>query len=366
MSDSSGAGWVLGAAVLTLGAIVVLVAVTGGAATGATAPVVHGSPANLTINPVNEVDHQPGEPNASYQIFATGEDAVEKDIERLSYAVIRYPAGDVSSCTAFSTAVFGVDRGNDDPGTKTDESLVSHQKESGHTTHDIYVEFYDKGDLGGSSTHLNRDDQIVAYDKDCYQNPSEPGWYQFTGKINGTAEDGSEVTVKVDSHYFYICDCSDRSEAESKLGPPPGAAGGPSDGSETKDTEATATATATATPEVNDASTATATATAAAQSTATASERTATRTTTFTATPESGGDAASTVTATRTAAATETATASTAGSTGTATRTSDGAPGRQAASGPVGTPTYGDGPGFGVLAAVLALLGVALLGRRTA
>lgn len=150
MKNPSGAGWALGAATVALAVVAGVALVGGGAATSASsAATVHGSPANLTINPVNDVDHQPGEPNASYQIFATGEDAVEQDIDRLNYALIRYPAGDISSCTAFSTAVFGVDRGNDDPGTKTDESLVNNQKESGHTTHEIYVEFYDESDLGG-------------------------------------------------------------------------------------------------------------------------------------------------------------------------------------------------------------------------
>lgn len=369
MSDTSGVERALGAAVLALSVIAVLAAVGGGAATGASGTATaHDSPANLTINPVDDVDHQPGEPNASYQIFATGENAVDQDIERLNYALIRYPAGDISSCTAFSTAVFGVDRGNDDPGTKTDESLVNNQKQSGHTTHEIYVEFYDKGDLGGSSTYLDRDDQIVAYDKDCYQNPSDPGWYQFTGKINGTGEDGSEVTVKVDSHYFYICDCSDRSEAESKLGPPPGSSAGSSGGNEAG-AGATPTATATATPAASsngDASTATATVTEAQQSGAATPEQTATRTAAPTDTPRPSGGETSTDTATATAAATD-ATAREA-SAGTATTTAeDGrAPGRQAASGVGATPTYADGAGFGVVVALLALLGAALLGQRMA
>jgi PGF-CTERM protein len=346
-------------------AVVVISAVVVGGAAGATGEVNHETSGDYEVFLPNEVDHYPGDQNranASIQHLAGLEGTFDgtpspRGYEVAEYLIIGNPDITFSSCSTENTAAFGVDRENDDPGTETDESLLAARKNSEFNDHEIIIEFFDEDDLAGDSIAINDVDEVVAVQNDCYTMPEEPGWYQINGFLNGTGYDGTQFDVTLDSHYFYICECSSEAEAREQLGPPP---------SEQGDDSTESTATATATPERTETATAaataepTATATATAESTATA-ERTATAAAEATATAEStatttpgdgggsdgGGADAGDEPSSPADESTATATAAPAG----------------AADGPV-TPTVGAGPGFGAVAALAGLLAVGLLAHR--
>ena len=341
-------------------AVIVICAVVAGGAAGATGSVGHGTSGDYEVFLPNEVDHYPGdrnEANASINHLAALKGTFDgtpspKGYEVAEYLIIGNPDIDFSSCSTEDTAAFGIDRGNDAGGTETDESLLSHRKNSQFNSNEIVIEFFDEGDLAGEPVDINDVDEIVAVQNECYTMPEEPGWYQINGFLNGTGYNGNQFDVTLDSHYFYICECGSEQEAREKLGPPPSEEGSTDDSTERTATE-TATPTATTTAE----STATATAeptvtptgTATAARTATAAEPTATAESTATATPDDDGpDGGST---------------DDGGSADTndATATGTAAPG--GAAGPA-TPTVGAGPGFGALAAFAGLLTVGLLARR--
>ena len=255
-------------------------------------------------------------------------------------------------CSPDDARAFGIDRDNDEPGTATDEPLLRHLKDYSADGRIIAVEIYDEADLGGDPTFLNDTDETVAQLANCVVTPSEPGWYQFKGYVNGTNYAGEFQEVLLYSEYFYICDCDSEAEAEERLGPKPHSESDADSGS-TDDSTATATATETATPERDDPATATETRTDTA---------TPTRTETATEEPDTddgddadsgdGGGGETVATATGTAAASA----------------DDGGqqaqPRRNQQDGGAATPTIAEGPGFGAVAALVGLLTVALLALR--
>jgi PGF-CTERM protein len=358
-------------AVVTIAALMVVGGV-GGAGTGG-AGTNHGTSGDYTVFLPNEVDHYPGDMNpgnASIQHRAVSGSAFDgtpspKGYEAAGFLIIGNEDVNFGECSTENTAAFGLDRENDAEGTKTDESLLAARENSQFKEHEIVIDFFDEGDLAGEPISINAVDEIVAVQNQCYTMPSEPGWYQINGFLNGTGYNGNEFDVSLNSHYFYVCECGSEQAAREQLGPPPSEEGTSGDSEPTATPEATATATATATPE------ATATATATPETTATA---TAVPEATATATPEETAEATATAAATATAndggdqsgdgdgaagggAADDGATG---GSTATATRTA--APGG-AGQGPA-TPTVGAGPGFGAVAALVGLLAAALLAFR--
>jgi PGF-CTERM protein len=300
----------------------------------------HDSDLNYTVTLPSDSDHRPGdqnEQNASIQHRAVGADALAavapNGFETFDYLEIGNPAIDFSGCSSSNTAVLGIDRGNNNTGTRVDTDLLKSLKQSTFTEDAIKVDFYEEEDFGGDPTYLNPEDAIVAVQGEgssggpCYTMPSDPGWYQITGILEGTTSDGEAVTVEGGSHYFPICEgCGDEETAREKLGPPPSQEGG-SDA-----------ATATPTPEpVDDTATPTPT------------PEPADDTATPTPTPEPVDDTA-----------TPTPTPEPADDSGSE---SNGDNGGSAANDP-GTPTPGAGPGFGPAIAVLALLASALLVNR--
>lgn len=323
------------AALVTV-AVVIPLAVFGGSAAAS-----HGSGGNYTVDLPHQSDHLPGDQNpanASIHHLAglgtvfTGTPS-EKGFETAEWLVIRSSEIDFSECKTEDTAGFGIDRGNDDPGTETNENLLDHRKDSSFNPNSIVVEFFDDDDIAGNSVSINAEDQIIAVQTTCYTMPSEPGWYQIFGKLNGTGYNGNQFEVSLNSHYFYICDCASAQEARQQLGPPP---------SEQDASEATVTPTATATA-------ARTTSTGGTSPEDTPSPAAATGTSTRARQQDNGGSGA---TATRTAKSTG---AGNAGGGQTAGAT---------VSGPV-TPTIAEGPGFGPVAAFLALVAAALVaGRR--
>lgn len=273
-----------------------------------------------------------------------------------------------SNCEPSNTGAFGIDRGNDDSGTTTQFSLLSAFKSYNSGEDYINITFYKEKTLAGEPVSGSVYDQIVATQRDCYDNPSEPGWYRINGTITANVAGGTETdyVIRDLSNYFYICDCDSRAEAEETLGPPPSETGDETDSSDsTDDGPATSTATATATPgsSADDASTATVTETDAPDD-----ETTATRTTTATDTATATATAETTGTAPPGDGQTPTTSMTDAGgaveATATATAGQRAASSRGPATG-VSTPTIGDGPGFGALTALLgALLATLALGRR--
>ena len=303
----------------------------------------NGVGANYTVDLPNEKDHYPGEKGgkASIRHYATGAAAFEKQnakgLEVLGYIVISSKEIDFSNCGTADTAAFGIDRGGDDPGTQTDEDLLRYREDSFFKQNKIVVDFYDKDDgLGSETVHLNKSDQIVAAQNGCYVMPSEPGWYQINSRINGTTYKGNELDeTGITSHYFYVCECANEKEAREKLGPPPSEGGD-----------------ATSTPKSTDSGTSTPKSTDSSG----------------TSTPKST-DSSTTGTSQSTASTTSQSTASTTGTgqsttgtTGTASSatTTGGSNAQQATP----SPSSGNGPGFGLIAAVLALVAVAALAVR--
>ena len=314
----------------------------------------HGDSAgNYTIVLPEPSDHLPGdqnEANASMQNFASAGERFEQEgapngFETLDYLETGTPEIDYSNCDSPNTAVFGVDRGNNNSGTKTDEDLLEHMKDSRFKENKIEVEFYSEDDFGGDPTYLNPEDAIVSVQGKgssggpCFTMPTEPGWYQVSGMVRGTTSEGEVVEVASTSHYFPICEgCHDEDTAYDKLGPPPSQRDG-GDGD-----ESTPTPTPTATDDGSD--------------------------------DGSGGDE-STPTATPTPEDTE-SDGDDGGDDTQDTETdddggTDGSDGGEQDDGEAGatgggdanaTPTPGDGPGFGAVAALLALLSAALVANR--
>lgn len=349
-----------------------------GASTSSVSP--HDADANFTVTLDN---HTPGATDAN-NYYAAG---LRDEMQAMHTIVLSSDVFQFDSCSASQVRAFGIDRGNDDPGTGTDESLLSAYESISFEEHQITVQFYKESTLAGEPVGVAPADQIVARGANCIQTPSEPGWYQISGKINGstngdTTADFSQDTI---SHYVYVCDCSSRADAEQQLGPPPSAEGsggsGASGGSGTP--TSTPTASATPTPDsggTDGGTTSTATATPTATATATA---TPTPTTSETDSGDGGsGDAGSGGGGTDTSTPTVTATSGGGGSGGgdggsgdgrsgggdsggaTATATAAGG-GGDGSSGPgPATPTVGAGPGFGAVAALGGLLGAALLALR--
>lgn len=312
------------------------------AATGSVA-ANHDSPANYTVVLPQQEGHYPHDSaDTSIWHLASTNEAFEgtsspQGFEEADVLVIESQAIDFSNCGTSNTAAFGLDRGDDDPGTKTDQGLLQHREDSSFNDHSIVVKFFDEGDIAGSPVSINASDQIVAVQEECYNMPNEPGWYQIFGTLNGTGYDGSSFEIDVNSHYYYICECDSEQEARQTLGPPPSESGG----------EPTATATTTATAEPTDEAT----------PTAEPDERTSTPE------PDARGDEP-TVTATAKPSGPGNGQQSDQGSNGgqqqqprrTATPPGDyGVP---------VTPTIAEGPGFGAGLALLALAGAALVTLR--
>lgn len=338
---------------LPLVAVVLLVVLSGvGAATGAVIapgdppePTTENRPpsdgANFTVVPD---DHSPGADTA-YLMSSKGEGpwGDSEGLAKIGYYKITTQETMFQDCTPSDARAFGIDRGNDEPGTTTDTALLSHMEQYSVSGRVISVDIYEEGDLGGSPTHLNRSDETVAKLANCVVAPSEPGWYQFTGYVNGTNYDGEFQEVTLYSQYFYVCDCASREEAEQTLGPPPHSG----DGEPTPTATPTPTPATTATPAASDATT-----TPSPIPTAEPNRATGTPT----PTPARDDEPTASATPVQSVPSTPaTDTPATAGATARPTVSPTASP---------TTPTLATGPGFGVLAPLLALALLLLVRRR--
>jgi len=316
-------------------------------------------------------NHQPGNEDGGVDHYAVGL------TENGTLHRIKLVSDDFgfSNCEPDNSAAFGIDRDNDDPGTTTDKSLLTAFKSYNSTRNAIDIKFYKEDTLAGSPVQGEVKDQIVAAQNNCYDNPSDPGWYRINGTITGHVDSDDSATdtdykIRDLSQWVYVCDCDSRAQAREKLGPPPSEGGGDPG---TATATATPGATATATPESGGEGAGTATATPTPTATSTpgsgggsgSTTATATVTPTPTATGGGGDGGTATATATTTAAGDGNGSGDSSGSSSTATPTATVGGGNGGSSGGNQTPTAGSGPGFGVGAALLGgLLTTALALRQ--
>lgn len=303
-------------------------------------------PINFTFFPV---DHSPGVTGGSFEVYASGlsEKITGHDV------VLQTTDFGLSSCTASDASAFGIDRGNDGSGTATDVSLLTAYKTYTSNDTGIYIGFYEQEALAGGPINATVDDQVVARQNNCVSNPTDPGWYRARGFITGSTkyDTNTDYRIWATSQYTYVCDCESRQQARETLGPPPneqggdgngGSGGAESSGDGGSGGSPTPTTEATATPEPDGGSTPT----AAGGDTPTSRASSATATADGPQNDPGGPDPpASTPSATG---------SSRQGTAATARRT------------PLGngtslvTPTIAEGPGFGALAALGALLALVL------
>ena len=90
---------------------------------------------DFTINFPYSTDHYPGdqnEENGSIEYFSAGADAfTQQDAEEgiwIDYVIIDADWIDYSAGDTENTAVYGIDRGNNNSGTQIDEDLVEHTR----------------------------------------------------------------------------------------------------------------------------------------------------------------------------------------------------------------------------------------------
>ena len=274
----------------------------------------HPEDASATFLPDSAEDRQPGATETTFNIW------VGQGLDyKADWVVVESPGLDWSDCstgdlTAEGIKWRGVEEFNrppsgDDTQTRTDESIVQYSKAPDYRSEGLAVNWYADEDLGGDAPRFNSTDEIVAQYQDCFNNPEERGWYQMNIKLNGTDLDtGDRVSIEFETHYYGICECEDRAEAEEVLGPPPSR----------QSDDATATVTATAADDDG-----------GDDPTATAADDDGGDDPTATAADDDGGDG---------------------GSGGDQADTDDSTP--------------GSGAGFGIVVAVLAVLGAALLAGR--
>lgn len=288
--------------------------------------------------------HMPGDGNASFRQFAYAGEVYDKDMREAWYTL----HVDISkkfnfyACDPIDANPAGLDRDNDDPGLQTDKDFVQNFQDTSKLKHRIWTEFVNDSAVR-ENLRINDEDQIVAEVEDCYTNPDDPGWYQWYGMTNGTryAEPGNQgeyLESETYSHWFYICNCTTEQQAEETLGPKP------------EDAEVIH-------PVEDGGGGGTPTPTSAATPTPTPEGPTPTQPPGGTPTPtESQGPTPTPQGPTATQPPGGTATPTSTGTGPTATTQDGGGDG--------GTPTIGSGPGFGVLVALVALLGAALLTHR--
>ena len=225
------------------------------------APTFNTSDGNVEfrITLPHQTDHYPGDHpvhsdqngyNASIEYFATGQAAfTSQDAEEglwLDFILVEADWVDYSECDVTgNTKVFGIDRGNDNDGTKTDESLVEHRRESNLRAGGLDVYFYNWEEIQADPPYLSPEDAVVAAqgagsdDGPCLKMTENPGWYRLQAYTNGTIateckEEGNSDCepenkqwrgVNLNSNWVYICECDSEQQAREELGPPPNEGG---------------------------------------------------------------------------------------------------------------------------------------------
>lgn len=297
-------------------------------------------PLNFTVKPS---PRSPGSSNGGAEFYAVG---LTENVQ-LHWIVVTSQEFGLSNCEPQDAKAFGIDRGNDNPGTQTDESLLTSYKSYNSGPNQIKIGYYQGDALAGQPVNITVQDQIVASNDGCLKNPKQKGWYRIKGKVNGSTkmDDQTDYTIRAGTQWIYICDCKNRQEAKQKLGPPPSQSGGGNSGGGGSNATATSGGDQTPTP--------------------TATSGGGGGGTNATATTGGGGGAGDVEsTANGTANGTETTPAT--GTTDGGTATGDGGTptGTSGGGGTDASPTDDGGPGFGLAAAAGAVLAVSALLRR--
>jgi PGF-CTERM protein len=171
--------------------------------------------ANYTVEPMG--DRSPGAESVRYgqRVVATA----GTDLATLEQTTATYREGSFSSCGPNDGETFGIDRGSTQPPYGIDHDLQENVK-SFTAREDLFkVEFYGENDFG-ASTHLDDGDEFISV-ATCLDNPDQPGWYRISGTTTGVTDSGHRVTFSTESHYFWICNCEDEADARQQVGPPP-------------------------------------------------------------------------------------------------------------------------------------------------
>ena len=204
--------------------------------------------ANLTVTLPDQTDHYPGDQNdenASIELSVAAERAfAAEDAEEglwLERLVIRSDWMDYSACSGGNTKGLRIDRGNNNSGTSTDESMFEHLSGVDLEADGLTVYFYNWEAVTSDPPYLAPEDAVVlgigqgSNSGPCLTMTDEPGWYQVKAYLNGTVatnctEEGNETCepdekqfrgVTMASNYVYVCECDDRREAVDELGLPP-------------------------------------------------------------------------------------------------------------------------------------------------
>lgn len=252
----------------------------------------HGSPVNATAvwTPTT-----PGATNSTVTAYATAADDANLsggyEIWENFTTIIPAPIG-TTTCGPHNVRAAGIDRNDDDPGTEADVEMLGrfkyytqYENDAGQTV--LTIVFFDEDDFGGNPVYLNHTDEIVARIADCFDNPTERGWYRNYGHTNGTDWHGEYAESDAFSHWYYFCECESYDAAVETIGPPPtvelassdqsvGRMAGPYYLSEPRPDNQSQGATATPTPTAEPTATATSASTATATSSPTRTDRPAT------------------------------------------------------------------------------------------
>ncbi len=190
--------------------------------------------ANFTKVLIDQSSHYPGdqnENNLSVDWFVSGAEAFDEVGAPNGFEVLHTTAVTDDwidyDCQPENAAVFGIDRGNNNTGTQIDDGLVEHLREHDIRSDGMTTHYFRPDDFAGDTINLNPEDAIVvrlgaqSTGGPCMTATSEPGWYQTQGFVNGSTPDGEIVGLTFSSSYVYICECESEQEAEEQLGPRP-------------------------------------------------------------------------------------------------------------------------------------------------
>ena len=299
--------------------------------------------------------HGPGASKTTLSHFAAG----WTENFTLHYIVGISKNFDYSQCEPTNAQAFGIDRKNDDSGTKTDESLLSSYKSFTSTKDKIVIGYYRESQLAGEPINISIADQFVGKVANCNSNPQDPGWYRMKGYMNGSTNGDTKTDFQIVdwSSWVYVCDCSSEQEAIEKLGPKPSTHAKKYKGSKVSGSQTESGGSTTATPQStasapSQSPTATTKGTASgnqgSQATVTQSPRTRqTRTAGGQGATSPTGTKGSSQSSTQSTAATNTARTQSAGTTQAATADSAAT---------ITSTSSGNGPGFSIVVTIAGLV----------
>lgn len=189
---------------------------------------------------------RPGAADRSYWTGSVVYEIPEGESVYLQKSVIYRPVS--SDCSPGDTDELGIDRDATDQGEReTDEDIMDSVKsfqldkdvrpayEDGPGEYGdlrtadewayverVTIDWYGPDDFG-SSVRLSRGDRFVTAQRACLDNPNAAGWYRWAGINTVELENGTTIRQErpTFSHWYWICDCENRSDAVETLGPPP-------------------------------------------------------------------------------------------------------------------------------------------------